>query len=106
MPTLYRESNLLVLSLIGFLRGGENGERKGEMRCWHWTAVSLESPVNRVHKGLCGVEGQGSEVKKKRCTCTLHRADNELIQLLGPAGPRRTEAEAVPVPETRPDTHT
>lgn len=34
MPTLNRESNLLVLSLIGFLRGVENGKRKGEKRCW------------------------------------------------------------------------
>lgn len=34
MPTLNRESNLLVLLLIGFLRGVENGKRKGEWRCW------------------------------------------------------------------------
>lgn len=45
----------------------------------------MESLVNRVHKEFCGVEGWGSEVKKKRCTCTLHRLDNELIQRLGVA---------------------
>lgn len=33
MATLNRDSNLLVLLLIGFLRGGENKERKGERRC-------------------------------------------------------------------------
>lgn len=45
-------------------------------------------------------------MKKKRCTCTLHRADNELIQLLCLAQRWRMEAEAVPQPRRDDQTHT
>lgn len=67
MATLNRESNLLVLSLIGFLREVENGERKGRqktlvMDCGFTGVVGKQSSQRAVRGRGLRVGGEEEEV--------------------------------------------
>lgn len=46
------KSNLLILSLIGFLVE----KKKEEKKKWKSIAISFELVVNGIHKGLCRQE--------------------------------------------------